>query len=133
MPGTRSTEGRVAIVTGAARGIGAATVQRLAADGLTVAVLDLEASAAMETADGLGAAGGTAIAIGCDVTNAVAGDAAVSHVADELGPPTVLVNNAGITRDNLLFRMDESDWDAVMGVHLRGSFLMTRAVQKHMV
>ncbi|WP_433286723.1 3-oxoacyl-ACP reductase FabG [Pseudonocardia sp. CA-142604] len=133
MPETRSTEGRVAIVTGAARGIGAATVQRLAADGLTVAVLDLAESAAEKTADGIGAAGGTAIAVRCDVTNAGGVDAAVLLVADELGPPTVLVNNAGITRDNLLFRMDESDWDAVMGVHLRGSFLMTRAVQKHMV
>ncbi|GAA1223451.1 3-oxoacyl-ACP reductase FabG [Pseudonocardia alaniniphila] len=133
MPGTRSTEGRVAIVTGAARGIGAATVQRLAADGLTVAVLDLEESGATKTADGIRTAGGTAIAVRCDVTNAGAVDAAVSLVADELGPATVLVNNAGITRDNLLFRMDESDWDAVMGVHLRGSFLITRAVQKHMV
>ena len=59
--------------------------------------------------------------------------AAVDRIAAELGPPVVLVNNAGVTRDNLLFKMSDADWDLVMHVHLRGSFLMTRAVQKHMV
>jgi 3-oxoacyl-[acyl-carrier protein] reductase len=124
---------RVAIVTGAARGIGAATAVRLAQDGFAVAVLDLEESAAKGTADAIVAAGGTAIAVGADVADAGAVDAAVTRIADELGAPTVLVNNAGITRDNLLFKMTEQDWDAVMGVHLRGSFLMARAVQKYMV
>ncbi|HEX6356423.1 SDR family oxidoreductase [Actinophytocola sp.] len=119
---------RVAIVTGAARGIGAATAQRLAQDGLRVAVLDLEESAAESTADAIGG-----LAIGADVSDAAAVDAAVARVTKELGAPTVLVNNAGITRDNLLFKMSEVDWDAVMGVHLKGAFLMTRAVQKHMV
>jgi len=124
---------RVAIVTGAARGIGAATAVRLAQDGFAVAVLDLEESAAKGTADAIVAAGGTAIAVGADVADAGAVDAAVTRIADELGAPTVLVNNAGITRDNLLFKMTEQDWDAVMGVHLRGSFLMARAVQRYMV
>jgi 3-oxoacyl-[acyl-carrier protein] reductase len=124
---------RVAIVTGAARGIGAATAVRLAQDGFAVAVLDLEESAAKGTADAIVAAGGTAIAVGADVADAGAVDAAVTRIADELGAPTVLVNNAGITRDNLLFKMTEQDWDSVMGVHLRGSFLMARAVQKYMV
>ena len=119
---------RVAIVTGAARGIGAATAQRLAQDGLRVAVLDLEEPAAKSTADAIGGLG-----IGADVSDAAAVEAAVARVAEELGPPTILVNNAGITRDNLLFKMSEVDWDAVMGVHLKGAFLMTRAVQKHMV
>ncbi|MBC8093537.1 MAG: SDR family oxidoreductase, partial [Pseudonocardia sp.] len=68
-----------------------------------------------------------------DVADAAAVDAAVARVEQELGAPTVLVNNAGVTRDNLLFKMSELDWDTVMGVHLRGSFLMTKAVQKHMV
>jgi 3-oxoacyl-[acyl-carrier protein] reductase len=127
------TTARVAIVTGGARGIGAATAQRLARDGLAVAVIDLEESAAKATVRAIEAEGGPALAVGADVSDAAQVDAAVTRVADELGPPTVLINNAGITRDNLIFKMAEQDWDMVMGVHLRGSFLMTRAVQKHMV
>jgi 3-oxoacyl-[acyl-carrier protein] reductase len=133
MPDTPRTGPRVAIVTGAARGIGAATALRLAQDGLAVAVLDLEDSAAKASAEAVAAAGGTAVALGADVSDPAAVEAAVARVAEELGPPTVLVNNAGITRDNLLFTMSESDWDAVMNVHLKGSFLMTRTAQKHMV
>ncbi|GAA3382523.1 3-oxoacyl-ACP reductase FabG [Cryptosporangium minutisporangium] len=124
---------RVAIVTGAARGIGAATAVRLAADGLAVAGLDLDEPAAKETADTISAAGGRSIAVGADVADAEAVAAAVARVTETLGAPTVLVNNAGITRDNLLFKMSESDWDAVIAVHLRGTFLMTKAVQAHMV
>ncbi|WP_281689204.1 3-oxoacyl-ACP reductase FabG [Pseudonocardia thermophila] len=124
---------RVAIVTGAARGIGAATAVRLAADGRAVAVVDLEESAGKDTVAAIEAAGGRAIAVGADVSDEAAVNAAVERVTAELGAPTILVNNAGITRDNLLFKMDVSDWDTVMGVHLRGSFLMARAVQKHMV
>ncbi|MBC3192349.1 3-oxoacyl-ACP reductase FabG [Pseudonocardia sp. C8] len=124
---------RTAIVTGGARGIGAATAIRLAADGHKVAVLDLEESAAKPTVEAIEGAGGTARAFGADVADAAAVEAAVGAVTESLGAPTILVNNAGITKDNLLFKMTEDDWDAVMGVHLRGSFLMTRAVQKHMV
>jgi 3-oxoacyl-[acyl-carrier protein] reductase len=122
-----------AIVTGAARGIGAATAKRLAADGHAVAVLDLDESAATATADEIVAAGGRSIAIVADIADAVSAQTAVDRVVAELGPPRILVNNAGVLRDNLLYKMSESDWDTVMNVHLRGTFLMTRAVQGHMV
>ncbi|GAB3231244.1 3-oxoacyl-ACP reductase FabG [Glycomyces halotolerans] len=124
---------RTAIVTGAARGIGAATARRLAADGNAVAVLDLLEDQARATAEAITADGGKAVAIGVDVADEEAVSTAVERVAAELGAPTILVNNAGILRDNLLFKMTAQDWDAVLGVHLRGAFLMSRAVQSHMV
>jgi 3-oxoacyl-[acyl-carrier protein] reductase len=124
---------RTAIVTGAARGIGAATARRLAEDGYAVAVLDLLEDQAKATAEAIVADGGRALAVGVDVADEQSVAAAVARVTAELGAPTVLVNNAGILRDNLLFKMSVGDWDSVLGVHLRGAFLMTRAVQAHMV
>ena len=124
---------RIAIVTGAARGIGAATARRLAADGMAVAVLDLDADACAGTVAAITGAGGTALAVGADVSQADQVEAAVGKIAGELGPPAVLVNNAGVIRDNMLFKMTEDDWDTVLGVHLRGAFLMSRAAQKFMV
>ncbi len=123
--------GRVAVVTGSARGIGAATARRFAEEGASVAVLDLDEEAAARTAEGLGAE--KAVGVACDVGDAASVEAAVAAVVDRLGTVDVLVNNAGVTRDNLLFKMSEEDWDTVMTVHLRGSFLMSREVQKHMV
>ena len=123
--------GRVVIVTGGARGIGAATAQRFASEGASLAVLDLDEAAAAQTAAALGA--DRALGLACDVSEATAVQDAVSRVVEELGAVDVLVNNAGITRDNLLFKMSEDDWDLVMNVHLRGAFLMSREVQKHMV
>ncbi|MEV6622299.1 3-oxoacyl-ACP reductase FabG [Amycolatopsis sp. NPDC051106] len=123
---------RVAVVTGAGRGIGAAVAARLADDGFAVALLDLDEAGVKQGAEAIVAQGGKAVGVALDVTEAEQVEAAVTRVADELGPPVVLINNAGITRDNLIFKMTEQDWDSVLGVHLKGSFLMTRAVQKYM-
>ncbi|WP_434447776.1 3-oxoacyl-ACP reductase FabG [Lentzea sp. E54] len=122
---------RVAIVTGAARGIGAAVAQRLAADGLAVALLDLDEQGVLDGAEKIAASGGRAIGLKVDVADEEQVNAAVAKVAEELGAPTVLINNAGVLRDNLLFKMTSDDWDTVMNVHLRGAFLMSKAVQAY--
>ena len=124
---------RTAIVTGAARGIGASVARRLCRDGITVAVLDLDEGACQAVVDELRSAGGTAHGFAADVSDEASVEAAVAEISRSMGPPLILVNNAGILRDNLLFKMTVDDWDAVMGVHLRGAFLMSRAAQRHMI
>jgi len=127
-----TTSPRVAIVTGSARGIGAATAIRLAKDGHAVAILDMDEASCAGTVSAITSAGGRAIAVAVDVSDPEKVEIAVARVVAELGAPTILVNNAGILRDNLIFKMSVQDWDAVMSVHLRGAFLMTKAVQVHM-
>ena len=129
----RHDEARTAIVTGAGRGIGAAIAARLAAEGHRVAVVDLTGASTEATVDGIRSAGGTAVGIAGDVTSAAEVERILAETVDQLAEPTILINNAGILRDNLLFRMSDSDWDSVIGVHLRGAFLMSRAVQVHQV
>jgi 3-oxoacyl-[acyl-carrier protein] reductase len=123
---------RVAIITGAARGIGAATAQRLARDGMAVAVVDLDEAASEAAAERIRATGAPAVGVGADIADSDQVRAAVDRVAAELGPPTVLVNNAGVVRDNLIFKMTDADWDTVIAVHLRGAFLMSRQTQRYM-
>ncbi len=130
MPGVQD---RVALVTGAAQGIGAAIARRLASEGAKVGVLDLQQDAAQVVADEITAAGGSAIALGADVSKRDQVQAAVDAVAGEFGGLQILVNNAGVLRDNLLFKMTDDDWTTVMDVHLRGAFLCSQIAQKHMV
>ncbi len=125
---------RVAVITGAARGIGFGIAQRFASEGASIAVLDLDEAAAQDAAGRLELTeGAQAIGVGCDVVDFAAAEAAVQRVVDELGGIHILVNNAGVTRDNLLFKMTEDDWDMVMGVHLKGVFNMTKAAQSRFV
>jgi 3-oxoacyl-[acyl-carrier protein] reductase len=123
---------KVAVVTGGARGIGAATAARLATDGFDVAVVDLDEASCAESVERVTKAGQRGLAVGANVSETAAVQAAVDRIASDLGPPVVLVNNAGVIRDNLLFKMTDDEWDTVLGVHLRGAFLMSRAVQGYM-
>ncbi|MBR4894356.1 MAG: 3-oxoacyl-[Kiritimatiellae bacterium] len=129
----KNLEGKVAIVTGAARGIGAAIAKRLAADGAAVAVCDLNAEWCEETVKEIEAAGGKAKGYGVNVAVSAEVDECVKSVIADLGGVHIMVNNAGITKDGLLMRMSDDDWDAVINVNLKGTFLFTRAVSRPMM
>ena len=129
----KKLEGMVAIVTGAARGIGAAIAKRLAADGANVAVCDLNQEWCEETVKGIEALGSKAKAYGVNVADSAQVDACVKSVIADFGKIDIMVNNAGITKDGLLMRMSDDDWDAVINVNLKGTFLFTRAVSRPMM
>src|SRR5260221_2980089 len=120
--------GKVALVTGGGRGIGAAAAHLLAAEGAKVAVSDMDVAPAAEVAHPI-----QGIAIACDVTDRGQVQAMVDRTVKELGRVDILVACAGITRDNLLYKMTDDDWDAVIDTHLKGTFLCARAAQKQMV
>lgn len=126
-------DGRVALVTGAAQGIGAATARRLAAEGAKVALADMNLAGCEQTAQDIATSGAETLALACDVSDAAAAQQTVDRTVERFGQLDILVNNAGITRDNLLYKMSDDDWDRVIGVHLRGAFLFARAAQKPMV
>ena len=125
--------GKTAIVTGAARGIGAAIARKLAERGANVAVCDLKAEWCAETVEALEAAGVKAKAYGVNVAVSAEVDACVKSVLADFGGIDIMVNNAGITKDGLLMRMSDEDWDAVLNVNLKGTFLFTRAVARPMM
>ena len=126
-------DGKVALVTGAGRGIGQQIAKKLAEAGAKVAVVDLQEDWCRETVDLVEAVGSTALALGCNVAESAEVDACVKRVVETFGTVDVLVNNAGITKDGLLMRMSDADWDAVLNVNLKGTFLFTRAVARPMM
>ncbi len=126
-------EGRVALVTGGARGIGRAICEKLASEGAKIAMVDIMLDVAEKTAEEFKAQGYEALAIQANVAVPEDADKAVAAVVEKFGKLDILVNNAGITRDTLMLKMTEKDWDAVLAVNLKGTFNFTKAATKVMM
>jgi 3-oxoacyl-[acyl-carrier protein] reductase len=125
-------EGKIALITGAAQGIGRDIALALAADGADIAVCDVNLEAAQKTAGDIEATGRKALALKVDVAASADVAAMVEQAIAKFGRLDILVNNAGITRDGLILRMKDEDWDLVLSINLKGSFLCSRAALKHM-
>ncbi len=130
---TTDLSGQVAIVTGAARGLGRAIAENLARCGAKVACVDVKAELLGETVSAIQGAGGTAMALTCDVTDSARVSAVIDEVAKTWGGLDILVNNAGITKDTLIMRMKDEQWDSVIGINLRGTFLFTRTAARYLM
>lgn len=124
---------KVAIVTGGARGIGKAICESLIKEGAAIAVVDINAEVAQATADEFKAAGVNAAAFTCNVADGESVQQMVKDVVDQMGGVDILVNNAGITRDGLMMRMSEDDWNLVIDINLKGTFNCTKAVMRPMM